>query len=143
MEANAIIAAQYPKMVIPLLRAAKISINVVVFDWRFYPTVEGSTVSQFNAEIFAAQKRGVKVRALVNSDQVVDRLVKGGCEARKLHSKRMLHTKLLMIDGKTIIIGSHNYTQHAFTMNHEASIQVTMPTEQNDFIKYFQGLWDL
>lgn len=140
-EPVAIIAQRYPQIVTPVIEQARHSIRVIVFDWRFYPTVEGSSVSKFNAAILAAAKRGVEVRALVNNDGVIARLASAGCKARRLHSKRMLHTKLLIVDDRLVVIGSHNYTQHGFALNEEASVMVEMPEPQNDFVRYFEALW--
>lgn len=138
---QAIIAQRYPQVVIPLINSALHSIRVIVFDWRFYPTVQGSSVSKFNAAIFSAALRGVSVRALVNNDAIAERLKSAGCEARRLHSKRMLHTKMLLVDDTKLVIGSHNYTQHGFSLNEEASVLVEMPDVDNDFVKYFEALW--
>ena len=143
MEPVAIIAQQYPKVVIPLLEQAEESIRVVVFDWRWYPTISGSPVSQFNASIVSAKKRGVDVKVLVNNDDVINRLAIHGIPARRLHSKKMLHTKMIIIDGCKVVIGSHNFTQHAFSLNEEASVFVTMPQDDNSFVKYFDALYGL
>lgn len=141
MEPQAIIAQRFPQIVIPMIEAARASIRVIVFDWRWYPSSEGSAVSKFNAAIAAAAKRGVDVRCLVNNDGVAARLASAGCKARRLHSKRMLHTKMLLIDDVKLVIGSHNYTQHGFALNEEASVAVEMSTGDNDFVKYFEALW--
>lgn len=141
IEPVAIIAKQFPAITIPLINEAKHSIDIIVFDWRWYPTVGGSSISQFNAAITAAARRSVAVRAIVNNQGVIDKLKTNGCDAKSLHSKRMLHTKMLLIDGTKLVIGSHNYTQHGFTMNEEASVLVEFPTENNDFKQYFERLW--
>lgn len=141
MEPVSIIAQQYPRIVIPLLEAARDSVRIIVFDWRWYPTVSGSSVSQFNAAVVAAAKRGVDVRALVNNDGVSERLKSHGIQSRRLHSKKMLHTKMILLDDTLLVIGSHNFTQHGFSMNEEASVLVQLAESENDFVKYFEALW--
>jgi len=143
MQPQAIIAHQYPKIVIPLLLAAKHSIDILVYDWRWYPTVTGSTVSQFNQAVVAAVKRGVQVRALVNNAEIALRLASHGIDARRLYSDRMLHTKMILIDGTKLIIGSHNFTERAFSLNEEASVLVEFSTENHDFSTYFENLWSV
>jgi phosphatidylserine/phosphatidylglycerophosphate/cardiolipin synthase-like enzyme len=138
-----IISKDFPKVVIPLIDSAKFSLDIVVFDWRFYKNDPSNPVSEFNISIARAVRRGVNVRCLVQSDSVVDNLKNIGCWAKKLQSKRILHTKLLIIDKKRIIIGSHNYTQHAFTSNHEASIYVELKEENNQLVEYFNNLFGL
>jgi phosphatidylserine/phosphatidylglycerophosphate/cardiolipin synthase-like enzyme len=83
------------------------------------------------------------VRALVNNDAVKARLEIGGVNVRRLHSKKLLHTKMILIDNKKLVIGSHNFTQSAFTMNEEASVMLEMSSVDNDFVKYFTALWGL
>jgi phosphatidylserine/phosphatidylglycerophosphate/cardiolipin synthase-like enzyme len=138
-----IISKDFPNVVIPIIDSAVHSIDVVVFDWRFYQNDPANPVSLFNTAIARAVRRGVNVRCLVQNDGIVDRLNKIGCWAKKLNSKRILHTKLLIIDKKRVIIGSHNYTQHAFSSNHEASIYVTLSDENNALVEYFNNLFGL
>lgn len=140
---RAIISQDFPKIVVPLIREARHSIRVIVFDWRWYPSIGGSSVAGFNAEICKAAKRGVEVRALVNNEEVKARLLAARCKARRLTTKKLLHTKLMIIDNVKVIIGSHNYTQNAFSLNHEASVLCEMEDEFNDFVHYFDTLWGL
>lgn len=138
-----IISKDFPKVVIPLIESAVNSIDIIVFDWRFYKDDPANAVSLFNTAIARACRRGVRVRCLVQNDGVVAKLNQLGCWAKKLHSKRILHTKLLIIDNTRIVIGSHNYTQHAFTSNHEASIYVVMADVKNGLLDYFNNLFGL
>jgi phosphatidylserine/phosphatidylglycerophosphate/cardiolipin synthase-like enzyme len=138
-----IISKDFPAVVIPLIDSAKFSIDILVFDWRFYKNDPANVVSQFNIAIARACRRNVNVRCLVQSDNVVDSLSDIGCWAKKLQSVKILHTKLLIIDKRYIIIGSHNYTQRAFTSNHEASICVDLKDEKNAFVEYFNNLFGL
>jgi len=138
-----IISKDFSKVVIPLVDSALSSIDIIVFDWRFYRHDPACSVSLFNTAIGRACRRGVRVRCLVQNDGVVEHLKELGCDARKLHSKRILHTKLLVVDKRRIVIGSHNYTQHAFESNHEASLFVDLGTEKNTFVEYFNNLFGL
>lgn len=138
-----IISKDFPKVVIPLIEKALFSIDIIVFDWRFYKNDVGSPVSLFNQAIARACQRGVIVKCLVQNDGVVENLRALGCKAKKLESKKILHTKLLIIDKKNVIIGSHNYTQHAFCSNEEASIYVKLESENNALVEYFNNLYSI
>lgn len=138
-----IISKDFPKVVIPLIENAKGSIDIVVYDWRFYKNDVASPVSLFNSAIARACSRGVAVRCLVQNDGIVDSLRLMGCDARKLNTKKILHTKLIIIDDVNIIIGSHNYTHHAFCSNHEASIFLTLSDKMNGLKVYFNNLFGL
>jgi phosphatidylserine/phosphatidylglycerophosphate/cardiolipin synthase-like enzyme len=141
MEATAIISSEFSKVVCPLVRAAKNSIKIIVYDWRWYSPASGSPVSTFNLAILAARKRGVRVQVLSQCAPVLETLRREGCEAKHLHSKKMLHTKMLLLDDEEIVIGSHNYTNHGFSLNHEASIYVKLSSPQNKFQRYFDDLF--
>jgi len=138
-----IIAQQFGPVVTRLVDAAERSISIIVFDWRFYPTQLSNPVSLFNAAIARAAQRGVSIKALVSSAGLVEQLRKMGVEARQVHTGKLLHSKLLIVDDVNVVIGSHNYTQNGFSLNHEASVLVTMPEAQNLFVSYFQNLFGL
>ncbi len=53
-----IIGKEFPQKVIPLIEQAKTSIDIVVFDWRWYPQDPGASVQLFNQAIVRAVRRG-------------------------------------------------------------------------------------
>jgi phosphatidylserine/phosphatidylglycerophosphate/cardiolipin synthase-like enzyme len=138
-----IISKDFPLVVIPLIDSAVNSIDIIVYDWRFYKHDHECSVSQFNEAVARACARGVNVRCLVQNANVVNALKQIGCNARLLNSKRILHTKLIIIDKKRVVLGSHNYTQSAFTSNYEASIFVKLESAENTLVQYFNNLFGL
>lgn len=138
-----IISKDFSQIVCGLIDNAKHSIDIVVFDWRFYKNHPANPVSLFNSAIARACARGVAVRCLVQNQGVVDILKSIGCDARLLNSKRILHTKMIILDKTGIVIGSHNYTNHAFSSNHEASIYCQLGSADNSFVLYFNNLFGL
>jgi phosphatidylserine/phosphatidylglycerophosphate/cardiolipin synthase-like enzyme len=140
---QAIIGSEFPKIVIPLIDHAKNSIKIVVFDWRWYPNSPGNPVQLFNQAIIRAVNRGVSVLAIANSSDIVDTLQSVGVKAKKLTTKNLVHAKMMIIDGQIVVVGSHNYTQNAFTMNHEISMMHDDIEAANGFIDFFKTLWQL
>lgn len=133
---------EYPKKVIPLIEASKKSIDIIVFDWRWYPNDPGASVQLFNQTIIRAARRGVKVRAIANNDEIINILKGQGCEAKKLITTKLVHCKLMIIDSEIVITGSHNFTQAAFQMNLEFST-ILRPTDGiNSFLSFFTNLWN-
>jgi phosphatidylserine/phosphatidylglycerophosphate/cardiolipin synthase-like enzyme len=137
---QAIIGGQFPKIVIPKIDEAKISIKIVVFDWRWYPNDMGNPCQLFNQSIVRAVGRGVRVSVVTNNSDILATLKEIGATAQKLITKNLVHAKLMIIDDKILILGSHNYTQSAFTMNYEVSILLDNPDNLGDFINYFKTL---
>lgn len=136
-----IIGKEYPQKAIEMIKKANNSIKIIVFDWRWYPIETGSSVQQFNHEIIKAHNRGCEVKAICNMSNIVELLKREGIKIKKLETKKLVHAKLMIIDDKNIIIGSHNYTQNAFTLNHELSVVITNCPVVQRFIDYFNNLY--
>jgi len=140
-EVQAVIGKKYVEMVLPLIKGATSSIKILVFDWRWYPDHPHSNASQFNQAILSAKKRGVSVKAVLNMVDIV-RLLQGyGIQARKVISKDLLHTKLMIIDDKICILGSHNYTASAFDKNYECSVILSGSDVVLPFLAYFDVIF--
>jgi len=140
-EVKPILGGEFPKYVLPYINAAQNSIEIIIFDWRFYPTDPACSCQQFNNAIVLAAKRAVQVRVVTNCGSVADFLRKAGIKVKKPISNRLLHSKLMIIDGKHLIIGSHNYTQNAFTSNVESSVILESCDDLTSFRQYFNSLF--
>lgn len=137
----ALIGSDFVDGVLPLIAAAKENIRIVIFDWRFYPDQATSPVSFFNNALIGAVRRGVKARCLVQSEALKAQLLRLGFDVRIVHTRGLVHAKMLVIDDKKVVLGSHNYTQNGFSMNQEVSCAFEMEEEGNDFAAYFDRLW--
>jgi len=138
-----IIGNEFSKKVIPLIEQAKSSIFIIVYDWRWYPDQIGSAIQKFNNAIIASSRKGKKVKVITNRPYINKILLQLDIKTKKIHSKKTLHTKLMIIDNKIAILGSHNYTMNAFTINHEISIILQDEQIVKRLILYFENLWQL
>jgi len=138
-----IIGSQFPEVAIPIIDHCKKSIDIIVYDWRWYANDIGSSVQLFNQAIARASARGVAVRVITSCPVIITKLKNIGCEAKKLESKKLIHCKAMILDNKYLIIGSHNYTQSAFNINHELSVLLENPDFLGDISAYFNNLWRL
>lgn len=141
-EVQAVIGKQYVAKVLPLIKGAKLSIKILVFDWRWYPDHPFSNASLFNQAILSAKKRGVSVQAVLNMADIVRLLQTYGIQARKVISKDLLHTKLMIIDDTICILGSHNYTASAFDKNYECSAIIIGAELVLPFLAYFDVIFN-
>jgi len=117
-----IISKEFPKKVIPLIENARFSIDIIVYDWRWYPHESANPVQIFNQAIVQAVRRGVYVRAITCPADTVEILKSLGVSAKRLNQKNLVHCKLMIIDQEIAVLGSHNYTISAFQSNYEVSI---------------------
>jgi len=90
-----------------------------------------------------AAKRGVKIRVIANNDDVINILKKAGCQAKKLQTTRLVHCKILLIDENIAVIGSHNFTQSAFTANLELSVILGEEIPKEEIIAFYNHIWAL
>lgn len=139
---NLIIGSQFVKKVCPIIDQAKQTIDIIVFDWRWYALDPANPAQIFNQSIIRAVKRGVKVRVITNIVEVIDILKQQGCNVRKPITKNLIHPKVMIIDDKTIILGSHNYTQSAFTTNFEVSIVLDEIEQIQELKTFFTNLFN-
>ncbi len=138
-----LVGSDYPKKVIPLIREAKRNIDIVVYDWRWYQDQPAHAVQQFNIALVNASKRGVVVRAVVNAAMNLATLQSAGIKARQIKDKRVVHTKMIILDQKTLVIGSHNFTRNAFGSNIETSIAIDIPQNVTRFAELFENLYNI
>lgn len=138
---DTIIGRQFPEKVIPLINNAKNSIDIVVFDWRWYPFDPAASVQLFNQAIVRAVRRGVRVRGVVNSVEILNILNKQGCQIKKLVTTNLVHAKFMVLDNEIAVIGSHNYTQSAFQMNLEVSVILQGREEIQTIIDFFNNIY--
>lgn len=138
-----IIGREYPQVVTPLIEQAQHSIEILVYDWRWYANEPNSNVQKFNTAILQASTRGVKVRALVNNNIMPTILQLEKLSVKRVGTKSMMHVKMMIIDQKKLVIGSHNFSKNAFEFNHEVSLLVEDESEIARCRKYFEMLCHL
>lgn len=96
-------------------------------------------------EVINARKRGVMVRVIldgeIESNKIVNNLFSSERIPVKLTNIQRIHNKLIIVDDKSAIIGSHNWTDKALFENRESSVAITDKNIINDEKEYFESLW--
>jgi len=136
-----LIGKQYPQKVIPLIENARWEILIVIYDWRWYQDDPGATIQLFNQKIIWKAQRGVKVRAILNNIDTARILNENNIDARVKDFKKLLHTKLLLIDENISVLGSHNFTKNAFERNLECSVIIDDEEVNKIYREYFENIW--
>jgi phosphatidylserine/phosphatidylglycerophosphate/cardiolipin synthase-like enzyme len=101
--------------------------------------------------LLAAAKRGVRIDVVVERNQDADdlnrsnaetaeRLKQGGIRVCMDAPDRVMHTKLVVIDRRYVLIGSHNLTQSALKYNHEASVWIDSAPLAEEALLYMKSL---
>lgn len=142
-EPKVIIGKKYLDVVIPLLAAARHSIEIIIYEVRLREKIPTHEVSLLLRALQDAAQRGVRVRAIVGNALIAERLRAYGLEAKTLHTGKLMHAKVVLIDRYIAVVGSHNFTQSAFRSNLEVSLAVEFSLQGNDLGLYFDRLWGL
>jgi len=137
-----IVGKDFPKKVMPFIDHAVNSIDIIVFDWRWYPQNPGASVQLFNQAVLRAVRRKVKVRVIANSDKIINILKAEGCQVKKLTTKKLVHCKMMIVDEQIAVVGSHNYTESAFQWNLELSVVFDSPSAIAECLVFFNNLFN-
>lgn len=101
--------------------------------------------------LVAAVHRGVRVDVVLernrdtddlsrNNAETAERLKQGGIRVCMDAPDRVTHTKLVVIDRRYLLIGSHNLTQSALKFNHEASVWIDSAPLAEEALSYMKSL---
>jgi cardiolipin synthase len=143
----------YGPFVLDLLEAAKASLRIVMFFMRFedkarYPT------DDVIAAVVAARKREVDVKVILDRDaegsvigamdinqEVYDHFTKHGVPVRWDSVERTTHTKLVVVDKKHTVVGSHNWTAGSFFAYDDQSLYVSSASLGGHYFDQVEALW--
>ena len=69
-----------------------------------------------------------------------ERMIKNGITVRFDDLKRTTHTKVIVIDRKTVFLGSHNLTNSALQYNNEISVKIESAEVAEDVLAYLKKI---
>jgi len=141
---------EYYPILQSLIGRATASIDVAMF---LFKTTDASNnrAASLVQDLINASKRGVIVNVLLeksgydpklNSEnqKVGAYLKKQGVKVRFDAEKTTTHAKIVVIDRRYCLVGSHNFTGSALTYNHEASLLVDNQSLANELRDYIRGI---
>lgn len=123
------------------LRSARGNIEVEMYVFTYKPLQQ---------ELAAAVARGVDVKIILepgvhDNAKIVTFLADHGVKVRWANTQRFdkTHSKFLIIDNETVIVGSNNWTNHALNLNREAAVRINSAEVARDFIRIFYSDWEI
>jgi phosphatidylserine/phosphatidylglycerophosphate/cardiolipin synthase-like enzyme len=145
----------YVPAVAEALTGAQVSVDVLMF---LGTSAAGSPQEPGPAvlvdALVAAAARGVAVRVVLDQDDggepyrsafinraLVARLQAGGVPVRLDDPLTLLHSKVVVVDDRTTVIGSHNWTANSLSTSHETSVLLRSPDVALRARARFEALW--
>lgn len=122
-----------------LIRSAKNSLDIEMYVF---------TDRTLASELSSAAARGVRVRLILESrtdardlDALVRSLREGGVEVRWASLQfQLTHSKLMVVDGRRVLVGSINFSHAAQNKNREAAAVIGGPRVA-DYLSVFEQDW--
>lgn len=136
-----IVNRNYLPAVLDLINGATNSIEIVQLEQH-----DDRAVRAIEAALASAVKRGVKVRGLLDNGvdfnaAAVERMLALGAEAKLDTPEKMTHNKLVIVDGKIVLLGSTNWTGNSMGNNNETNVRLDDPLLADYFGRYVAALW--
>ena len=132
-----------------LITHANKSVYVVMYVVKFDVKELNDPVNVLLKGLVEAKNRGVDVKVLVDDQtyksymDTISFLLMNDIPV-KLDEKAGVrtHVKMVIVDGRYVLVGSHNWTESALTLNNEVSIEVISGKIVDDALSYFNSLWE-
>jgi phosphatidylserine/phosphatidylglycerophosphate/cardiolipin synthase-like enzyme len=146
-------SASYAQVLLALLQGAKRSIHMSMYRMSYYSGYGDSLANDLLHALTDAANRGLDVKVLLDdcayyADSAEANLMSAlvlqqrGVDVRFDDPGLTTHTKLVVIDGKTVMLGSTNWNYYSLEKNYETDIAfVNLPEIAAPFETFFQTLW--
>jgi len=146
---TALVDSEYFVELKNLLLKANSSVYVIMYVIKYDPNEPDDPVNQLLRVLAELRTRGIDVKVVVDDEtyksypETITYLKNAGVPTRQDKSQRTTtHAKLVIIDNKTVVIGSHNWTESALRYNHETSVMIQDREIAEELAKYFMNLWN-
>lgn len=134
-----------------LIRNANTSVDVILYQPRYYFRFPMSASNRLIADLIEASRRGVRVRAMIeqanwnieNSEKnrdVFHILNSSGVEVYLDSPSVTTHSKLVIIDRRYVVIGSSNWSHYSLERNNEANVVIDSKKLAWLMTDYFENL---
>lgn len=128
-----------------VLKGAKKSIHIATFELKYYTKYPDSMENKIVEELLKAHERGVDVRIVVDEyskeNNAYDYLKSKGVRIKYDGNKTTTHAKLIIVDGKVVVLGSTNLSYYGIERNNEVNLIVKDEKTADYFERYFEELW--
>ena len=144
----------YADQLISTINQTRLTLDIIQFQWNFYPGKPESTMQKINRTVLAKIDTGVKVRVLLNKEgrgahltainmRAARYLKEAGAQVKLGRLFPITHAKLWLFDDDFVVLGSHNLSNRSVTVNNEASVLIKSRGVVMEYRRYFNLLWQL
>lgn len=127
-----------PEVIIPILKSAEKSVKFMAFSF---------THDGMGDALLSRMKAGVEVMGIFETRgsetkySELGRLGKAGAMVRQDGNPRTFHHKVFIVDEKTVVTGSFNFSKNASESNDENMVIITHPEIAKQYLMEFDRRW--
>lgn len=138
-----------------LIAHAEKSIDLVLFKITHYPEFRDSLSNLLLKELVSAHNRGVEIRIVLDVNTWSEKINQSNRETalwllgkgiRKVSFDSLsttTHSKVVLVDGKSVVLGSTNWSYYSLEKNLEADVSIrNTPAVGRAYKRYFEALWE-
>ncbi len=123
-----------------LIASSNIRLDVMLYQFSYTPLQDA---------LIRAQAKGVQVRLILDPKieanlYTAEKLAQGGVSVRfATRDFASTHAKFLVADGRSVFVGSTNWSRHAMLLNREAAVVIQNAIIAGEFQTVFDNDWSL
>ena len=138
----------YFNEVLNLINKANVSIHIAMFSMKYDPDDSDDPANDFINALVAAAERGVQVTVVLDDYPrwnygTADYLKSHGVDVHIFTLRETMHAKVVVVDSKIVVFGSHNWSESALVYNHEVSIFIRSLTFAKELASYIENLAEM
>jgi len=154
MKARLLLDEKFLNAAVALIRAAQKEVFVMAYLMGGPGGKKPGKEAALYLELVKAKERGLSVKVILNytfpENQVIKQNIEAarwfkshGIRCRTSARNRTIHAKMIIIDGVTLVIGSHNWSRRAIERNLEVSVKVEDERVVKDARDFYLGTWEM
>jgi phosphatidylserine/phosphatidylglycerophosphate/cardiolipin synthase-like enzyme len=142
-----VVDRDYFPQAIEAISSARETVHVVMFsaNYQTSPEYSESSVNRILEQLVAAHNKGVEVSIIMDdwpegNDKTMNYLQRNNVKVREIIAEGSTHAKLIIVDGRLVIVGSTNWSHHSLDLNREANVLINDESIAQRFESYFDYL---
>jgi phosphatidylserine/phosphatidylglycerophosphate/cardiolipin synthase-like enzyme len=136
-----LINKEYAKSFKENCKSAKYIIRGFIYHDSILGKTNGNIIDDLIYELRQAQVRGVVVKIYCQNQAQIEKLRRYNFLLKLAKGFKTMHAKAFCFDTNCLLVGSHNFTENANTVNLEMSIQTNDLNDIIKYINYYENLW--
>ena len=137
----------YYEVALKLVQKANVSIYVIMYVLKYDPGDRADPANELVWALGNASARGVEVAVILEGSVAVNQAAYDyfravGVNVTYDQAHVTTHCKLMIIDHRYVLVGSHNWTESALWYNNEASVLIISEEVARKEEEYFNKLWE-